>query len=207
MKHIFRSLKLSCLVISLFFVQQLSARIVADFEQDFIVSTDKSGWRYFWNPEGVRLGDRGLYVELQALPSGGRYIVDVENRPSPSNTLPNAQWLRVSRGDIAPGDPRLKSTDDQDHYVILSYTIQEGEAGIGGIVGSRIERKQEAESGKLCIYVNDKLIGSDEVVGTAASRFNVPLGPLHVGDTIYVAFGPGGVRAVGAMIQFQIDIE
>ncbi|CAA6679654.1 MULTISPECIES: hypothetical protein [unclassified Lentimonas] len=189
----------------------MDAKIIADFEADFSVTQLAPGWTYKWNPTGVKIGDHANYMDLVAYDApyeaNCRYVVDLENQPSPKNTLPNAQWLKIAKGFITPGDPILKSTDGLDHYAIACYTIQEGEAGIGSIQNSKIARKFKDGSGKISIFINGNELGSDEAVGDEASTFNVPLGELKVGDTIYLAFGPSGNKASGAKIQFQIDTQ
>ncbi|MGJ8639551.1 MAG: hypothetical protein ACSHYA_09175 [Opitutaceae bacterium] len=192
---------------------QTQAGVVADFVEDFDVEEIPQGWSYKWNQTGVSLGEHSEYIDMVPFKAeweaNNRYQVDSEHPPSKNNPVPNAMWLRIAKGEIASGQPIAQSTDGRDHYGILMYTIQPGEAGFGSIVNSKIQNKR-AEPGRdaqFSIFVNETKLGSDIVKGTSESRFDIPLGPLRVGDTVYVAIGPGEARNGAVKIEFQIDTE
>lgn len=163
--------------------------IIADFAADFNTSTPAPGWNYLWNPTG-----RGLTIQRSyALTSqiAGEH-------------MQNAVDLNINRSMITSGAPTTKSTDGIDHYAIAAYTVQPGEAGQASIQNSKITTTDIKGSGKISIFVNKTLLGSDAISPNSSSSFDIQLGELQVGDTVYLALGPSDQDACSASIQFQI---
>ncbi|MGJ8639221.1 MAG: hypothetical protein ACSHYA_07480 [Opitutaceae bacterium] len=197
----------TCLLLSVFFTQLLSAEVIADYGVDFNLKKIKSGWAYQWNPENVEIEQRDKYLDLEVVKNF--YAVDADNPPSRKKNKeaphPDGRWLIAKRRSVSCGFGEQESEDGLDHYVILSYTLQPGEAGLGRIINSEISRNNENGSHVFRIYINDRLLGTDILKGVEKQAFNVELGRLEVGDTVYLAIGPDGERAGTVNVAFQID--
>jgi hypothetical protein len=199
----------------------VSAKVLLDLNADFNVKNTKPGLSFKWNPEWVELGNHVGYKDLVKNPKGPDLIAEAEHSPGMDSQSKNAKWLRVYKlvkhpsapenpeieYDVirmAPGAAKSVSSDDIDHYIIATYTIQPEEAGEISIKNSKIYRIQEQEYGQISIYVNDRHIGSDKLVGDTPSSFNTSLGRLEVGDTVYIALGPGRTSSIGFVTQFEL---
>lgn len=209
------------LLAGLAMVGPLSAAVLLDYGEDFSAKEMKPGLRHQWNPEGVAIGNRSGYLDLEANGNGSLLLVDgrYSNCDHPSAL---GRWLRVYRLELKegmeakpglkydvvyvhPGQPAIKASDSLDHYVVIAYTLQAGEAGNISITGSTLKRTKESDVGKIKLYVNDRLVGEDVFVGLDARSFDVSLGRLKVGDTIYIALGPGEHSAVAWFPDFKIE--
>ncbi|MGJ8653089.1 MAG: hypothetical protein ACSHX8_07435 [Opitutaceae bacterium] len=201
------SFRAVCSLFALFATQFLSAEVIADYGVDFNLKKLKPGWAYQWNPGNVEIGQQDQYADLEVVKN--YYAVDADNPPSKAKnkSAPHLDgwWLTAKRHSVSCGYGAIESKDNLDHYVILSYTVQPGEAGVGSIINSEILRNNANGSNALRIYVNERLLGTDILEGVEPQAFNVALGKLEVGDTVYVALGPNGKRAGTVNITFQID--
>ncbi|CAA6679193.1 MULTISPECIES: hypothetical protein [unclassified Lentimonas] len=201
--------KAACSLFALFATQFLSAEVIADYSADFSLKKLKPGWAYQWNPENVNIDQQDQYIDLEVVKN--YYAVDADYPPSKKQNKdaphPDGKWLTARRNSVSCGYGTIESQDQLNHYVILSYTVQPGEAGSGRIINSEVLRKNETGSNEIRIYVNDRLIGTDILKGVGKQAFNVELGLLEVSDTVYLALGPNGKRAGAVNITFQIDTE
>lgn len=182
-----------------------NGRIVADFSNDFNAQKIDQGWRYLWNPTGVEIGDHANYKPLEHPVGKARLVVDTEKLPGKDGPE-NATWLTIRKGIIAPGLSLKESTDELTHFAIVAYTIQEGEAGKVSIQNSIIKGRTDASRCEMRIYINDSLLGSD-ITGGAASKFDIELGQMDIGDTFYLALGGHEDKSVGTTVQFQLVSE
>ncbi|CAA6692383.1 MULTISPECIES: hypothetical protein [unclassified Lentimonas] len=179
-------------------------RIIADFEEDFKIDNSQSGWTYQWNPTGVEIGQSDRYQDLKPeSKKSWRLVVDPAKKPGASSGPVNARWLMARKGQITSGDSSEVSTDGLTHFVIVSYTIQPGEAGIISIQDSQIYGKNENSSNALHIYVKDELLGTDVTTGKPSS-FNINLGRMDEGDTFTLAVGGYNKKSGGVNIQFKL---
>lgn len=195
------------LLCGLFTAQFLSAKVIADYGADFNLKGPKLGWAYQWNPENVDILQQDKYKDLEVIKNF--YSVDADNPPSRKKIKdaphPDGRWLTAKRHSISCGFGSGESQDKLNHFVILSYTVQPGEAGMGRIINSEILRNKESGSHEIRISVNDRLIGTDILKGIEKQAFNVELGKLAVGDTVYLALGPNGDRSGTVKVAYQID--
>ena len=203
----FTKFRVICLLCSLFATQLVSAKVIADYGADFDLKGLKLGWAYQWNPENVDILQQDKYKDLEVVKNF--YSVDADNPPSRTKSKdaphPDGRWITAKRHSISCGYGSVESQDKLNHFVILSYTVQPGEAGMGRIINSEILRNNENGSHEIRVSVNDRLIGSDILKGVEKQAFNVELGKLEVGDTVYLALGPNGERAGTVNVTFQID--
>ncbi|MGJ8650293.1 MAG: hypothetical protein ACSHX4_08030 [Opitutaceae bacterium] len=200
-------LAVACLLCGLFATQFLSAKVIADYGADFNLKGPKLGWAYQWNPENVDILQQDKFKDLEVVKNF--YSVDADNPPSRKKIKdaphPDGRWLTAKRNSISCGYGSVESQDKLNHFVILSYTVQPGEAGTGRIINSEILRNNETGSHEIRISVNDRVIGTDILKGMEKQAFNVELGKLEVGDTVYMALGPNGERSGTVNITYQIE--
>lgn len=186
--------------------QSAQAKVVADFQADFHPKRPSAGWVYQWNPTGVEIGNSAQYADLDAK---GTWCVQVDSSVTYTDkSLGNGRWLHITnKGEWTPGLGKKNSaSDDLNHYGIAGYTIQPEQAGTAVIKGSSLKGLKDWTSGELRIYVNDTEVHSVNVKGTEEISFDVPLGEVKAGDTVYVAYGPKN-NSVGVSVQFQIDVQ
>lgn len=200
-----------------------SASIIADFNDDFQSPTPSAGWAYLYNGTNKTVGDSSGYVSLVWCAGQNKYRSNANypstwTRPA-ANAGVGANYvstaLGAAEGSWSEENPRL------DHYTILAYTIQAGEAGIVSIVNSTVSvNAQSWQSGvdmDLKVYVNDTLKYSlDTLVkyvegagdNVVSNTFDVAMGQLNVGDTVYVCLGPKGnsYRDYTATFDFSLDM-
>ena|GEM_PF-2769429 len=157
------------------------------------------------------MGNSAGYKDLEKTPGAHNYRVGPKESGAVEIIDLNGEWIKLSKVSMLPGRSAARSTDDISHYVIIAYTVQPGEGGEARIVNSQIQRVlvkgSEKPPSPISIYVNDKLIGSDNVKGYEPFAFDVPLGRLSAGDTVYIAYGcPEDSNPSTANLQFQIEV-
>lgn len=175
---------------------EASAATIASLKADVRSGDAKrlAGWSFQWNPTGVAIGKAADYEDLA--PGSGAHFRSADYSKGTDNDT-NATgkeqrnnrtvvYNRVSDGGwwLISGALAEHSTDGLDHYLVLGYTIQEGEAGD---LRLRTFGGNSAPS-KLRFYVNDKLVAQNDFTHKLNKELTVDLGVLDVGDTIYVAF-------------------
>lgn len=211
------------MLVGLFALAQLQADVLLDYDEDFSTKDRKLGFRHLWNPEGVEIGDSSGYQYLETNKNSRLFLVD-GRYPNCDNPSALGKWLRVYRLELEkgkqaqpgleydvvyvhPAQPAVKASDNLDHYVVIAYTIQPGEAGDVSITESVLKRAKEGDVGKIKLYVNDGLIGEDVFSGRDPCCFDVSLSHLKVGDTIYIALGPGEHSAIAWFPDFKIVLD
>lgn len=217
------------LIVVLAFCASSPAAIIADFVDDFQGPTPSTGWAYMYNGANKAIGDASGYVNYVWNSSSGndRYAGKVDWTAASPGPRPadagNVQATRISaaRG-VNDGWAWSGESPLLDHYTILAYTIQAGEAGIVSIVNSTASVNAETwQSGvdmDLKVYVNDTLKYSlDTLVkyttgagdNVVSNTFDVALGELAVGDTVYVCVGPKGnsYRDYTKTFDFSVNAE
>lgn len=172
---------------------------IASYRGDYLSGTNgqtrvqaqADGWDYMWNATAPIGTSAGNYTSLKFY--GSYYNFDGAGglpRPMP------AYYLFLSGASGHPGRGENQSESGGiDRFPIAAYTVQSGEAGLAQITSSAVGVSSNNSGGvALHVYVNDALVtrfiqpgGSS---GTASGVFNVALGQLAVGDTVYVAIGP-----------------
>lgn len=180
------------------------AGVVASFQADFVAGTTAGqtraaasgdGWNYMTNSGGA-IGTASNYTSLVWNPTAnldrktGGYTISSTAYP----LIPPDTYV----GLFADGVGHVGKGSSQDassisRYAIAAYTIQSGEAGTlsltNGVLSTTADRTYPLN---LNIYVNNSLIHSyTNLTSAAVTNFSDGLGNLNVGDTVYVAVGPG----------------
>ncbi|MEO0586621.1 MAG: hypothetical protein AAF078_03185 [Planctomycetota bacterium] len=157
--------------------------VEADYRDDFSITSPTSGWSYLWNANG-NIGNPNNYTPLQAS-SAGYYSADGNAVPSPSP----ANFLRLGPTFAHPG--LGSSQTDRDYFAIAAFTVDV--AGYYFIRDSFIETTADTAGIELVVHINGQpLLLSDLFADRSIGGFDIDLGQLVVGDTIYVAVGPDG---------------
>ncbi len=178
---------------------QSRADTIASLTED-VQSRDSKrldGWSFKWNPTGVDLGNAAKYEDLV---SGRGDFFRIAEYPKTTDNFANAVVNKNKievydrKGDggwwLVSGASAETSTDGLDHYLILGYTIQEGEAGDLQV---RTSGGNSAPS-KLRFYVNERLVEQQDFPDKLGEEISVDLGNLNVGDTVSVAFAADSSR-------------
>ncbi|MEX2214537.1 MAG: PEP-CTERM sorting domain-containing protein [Phycisphaeraceae bacterium] len=181
-------------------------KVVADYRDDYQTGGPAAGWEYLWNapsqwdgattPAGNGntgpIGDPTFYASLN--PVGAQYRPD--NDTNSANGLPAAFLQLTSVG----GHPGRGSTQADgtvantlDRYAIAAFTVTEdGEYAITDSFVNSIDTA--GTGGHIFIHVNNNapLYFRDFAATAANISFDLLLGQLNAGDTIYVGIGPNG---------------
>lgn len=157
--------------------------VQAGFQDGWTGVAPSGGWSYWWNETGP-LGDSSGYSALQW--NGAFYDGDgVIDQPAASEFSYGA--VLVDR--VHPGRSALQGAAD-DRFVIIRYEVDV--AGAYAIVSSSFTDLDCASGGvELVVLVNDVVVSSQMVSGSALSSFDQSLGVLAPTNTIDVAVGPG----------------
>jgi hypothetical protein len=174
--------------------------VVADYRDDFSDTGFPDGWQYLWNaPQGWPgatqgdtnpIGDPANYQALQW--GGGRWS------PDGDGTNGNNQPAGYARLSDNGGHPALGSTqaggvgNAEDRYVIAAYTLEAD--GLYALTDTSFSRPSGSGNGdELLVHINDEdPLYSRLFSPGATGSFNILLGELSAGDTVYVAVGPNG---------------
>ncbi|MEN1680541.1 MAG: right-handed parallel beta-helix repeat-containing protein [Planctomycetota bacterium] len=161
------------------------ARTMASYRGDFQVTAPATGWQYLWNSGGA-VGDPTNYEPLVS--TGGDYTSD--GSPAPTDD-PAARFARLGRnnGHAATGSDQSGS-GGTSRAVIAAYTVDAD--GDYAIRDSFVMSNANGSGLELTIHVNDgATLLTDFIESGATASFDVELGGLSAGDTVYVAFGAG----------------
>ncbi len=187
---------------------------IADFTGDFLPGASAGqtrnqrsadGWNYLWNLNG-EIGAAANYSKLAWNPLLGQYCADSSITKVPASEPGAFVFLTSVSGHPGRGKNDGNSIN-YDRFAIAAYTIQSGKNGQISISGSSFKVDDAHGNGvELRVYVNDTLKTKFiQAAGADASSFNMPLGMLKVGDTVYVAFGPNGVDTFdGFSMKFKL---
>ena len=144
-----------------------------------------SGWAYLWNADGA-VGSPNNYEALVS--TGGDYTSD--GTPAPTAD-PAARFARLGKNNGHAGSGANQSgSGGIGRAVIAAYTVASD--GDYAIRESFIMSNTNGSGLELIVHVNnDAPLYGDFVESGATASFDVDLGALSAGDTVYVAFGPG----------------
>ncbi|MCY3017664.1 MAG: serine/threonine-protein kinase [Planctomycetota bacterium] len=171
---------------------------IAQYRRGFREKTPAAGWRYMCNIMGP-IRSAGDYQDLVWNEKARGYCASAQAYPGGSEQSPVC--LNASGGHPGPGTKQGAATD---RYAIAAYKV---EAGKGGPLAVRGTLRRNAAGGKveLCVYVNERLKDDLQTAGgNAPLDFNIPLGVLSGGETIYVCVGPDGDSSEDA---FDLDFS
>ena len=173
---------------------------VANFRRDFQVAepdheVGQPGWKYLWNG----LGPQGNPEHYQPLLWNGSFAYDTNGTgPFPATDPAYSLHLREVGGH--PGrDADSSEVHDFGHGPVVAFTVPSD--GRYAIVDSWLARFDSQQNDDvvttnefgldLLVHVNgEQPVFQQTMVGVQKSCFDVELGDLHAGDTIYIAVGP-----------------
>ena len=160
--------------------------VVADYRDDWQATTPKPGWSYQWNNGGA-IGTSAFYANMIYNSTAVQYnTAGTPTLPGPS---PGQYGFLGSIG----GHPGAGTAEGAgvDRYVLAAYTVSS--AGTYSITNSFVDRTAGVGQLDVRVYVGNslKLQATQTVVN---QNFNLGLGNLTSGQTIYVAVGPSGTH-------------
>ena len=159
-----------------FTVADLVAVTQADYRGDFQTGTPASGWVYMTNLNGS-IGTAANYVALPAGPSN--------NYVEPVTTA--ERFLNGGRPGWGTGQGQ-----SEDRYSIAGYTVTlEGAYYLGNTYIEQVN-KNGGNGTNIKILIDDNEIYSFDNPAKESSTFDIDLGWVKSGQTIYVAVGPKG---------------
>ncbi len=184
-----------------------SAQTVANYQTDFQGPTPKAGWSYLWN-QGGPVGNPANYTPLVycALNDCGdwgpgihQYDLDggAGQRADPAAYVDlAAQFGHPGRG--------VMNGSAFDVYAIAAYKFSA--ARHYSINGSSLTRILGSSGGDIRLVVHvDNAPPIVNTTTTSTTAFDVDLGNLSAGQTLYVAIGPDGIDFSDSFtLQFQI---
>ena len=187
---------LSVVVLALCLTASASwAVTIADYTGDFVAGAFNGqtrpaaladGWDYMWNANAAIGTSAGNYSSLMAW--GSEYNLDG------AGGLPRANPAAYDTLHSTGGHPGrgVNQGAGFDRYAIGAYEIQPGEAGFLQITNSSASVGSANSTGvETRVYVNDTLMTSFVTAGAVGpNHFDMALGPVSVGDKVYVAMGP-----------------
>jgi hypothetical protein len=166
-------------------IHDAPAMTIADYRDDYQSTTPAAGWQYLWNSDGI-VGDPANYESLVS--TGGDYTSDGSLTPTAN---PAARFARLgsTNGHAGTGANQAGS-GGIGRGVIAAYTIQSD--GEYAIRDSFVMSNTNGSGLDLTVHINgEAALLYDFIESGATASFDVQLGELSAGDTIYVAFGPG----------------
>ena len=165
---------------SLEYVPLPTSIAVADYRDDF-QGPPAAGWSYLWNENG-EIGTAANYSSYTY--NGSYYDFDGVN-----NGLPDAEPSGYGNLGAGGGHPGRGSGQAQsggiDRYVIAGYTISE--AGVYEVTDSYATNTNSGCGNGIAVrlYVNDTLLTNVDSGNGSTANFDMRLGALHAGDTVY----------------------
>jgi hypothetical protein len=159
--------------------------VVADFRDDFQSPTPAAGWAYQWNKHGA-IGTAANYSDL-IWDGTSRYDSDgVAGLPDPSP----ARYVLVNSGGAHSGEPQ-GGGNPCDRFAIAGFTVsQDAEYTFSDSFFT--DSASGGDGLELKVFVNDAQRLTDTIDDLGTTSFDMSLGQLQAGDTIYVAAGPRG---------------
>ena len=187
--------------------QTLVARYGADFNE---AGAPAPGWNYLWNaPEGWDVGITGDQASgFIGSPAGyralvlvdGNYTADGDN--TGGNNAPSG-FLRLS---ATGGHPGLQAgtVNKRDRYAIAAYTVPS--SGLYAIENSFLTVTNANSDGVevLVFPGRSEAVLREVAIPSSTAAFDIEIGYLDAGQTIYIAFGPNGSSASDA---FTMDFD
>jgi hypothetical protein len=156
--------------------------VIANYRDDFQLGSSKSGWNYLWNSMGF-IGNPANYTPLAS--SSWAYVENPAQYPMPDA----GHYINLNATGGHPGQGTFDGAGF-DRFAIAAYTVSAD--GLYAIRDS-VLRGLDTNSSGISIYVNVNggapVLDKDFAGGITAS-FDVLLGNLKSGDTIYVGIGP-----------------
>ena len=170
--------------------------VITTFQDAFQLTTPAPGWAYLWNDSGP-IGDPANYTPLLPNSLGTYAVGGVESIPGPSPGSWTNFTLSMGVPTGHPGEGALQpSSGGIERYAIAAYTLTgSGQIAVwdGWLRNSNPSLSGSTDGLNLKIFVNTesspRLTGGTPAGYDNIFEFNVGLGDLQAGDTIYVAVG------------------
>ena len=185
--------------------------VVADYRDDYQAGSVQGepasftnaggyGWQFFWNAPtdwdgsnstDATTGPLGVSADYELLKwnaTGSTWTADGDN--SNGNGAP-ANYLRLNGTGGHPGRGSTQAegvTNNLDRAPIAAYTVSE--TGYYGIRDSLLNKVAAGNTIKAHVYVEDTLIDTIAGAGGSTTDFDIELGHVAQGETIYVAIAP-----------------
>lgn len=193
-------------------VDRLDARVVVGvFREDFRSSSPLiSGWQYLWNsPAGWSVGSSGdlksgsiaARSAYRPLVSNGEFWT-ADGDSAGGNNDPSG-FIRISDTGGHVGQSAA-AAGERDRYAIVAYTVDAD--GLYAIENSYVNMVTESGDGvELLVFPGEsEAILRRTVTSVSSSDFDLEIGFLSAGQTIYVAVGPSGNASFDS---FEYDFE
>lgn len=179
-------------------IHDTPAMAVANYRDDYQTTSPTTGWQYLWNSGGA-IGDPNNYQPLVS--TGDDYTSD--GSPTPTSDLA-ARFARLgdSNGHAGTGSSQANS-GGISRGVIAAYTVDSD--GDFAIRDSFVASATNGSGLDLTVHINgESALYTDFIESGATASFDVLLGELSAGDTVYVAFGAGDF---GTSDFFELDFS
>lgn len=179
---------------------------VSNYQDEFQPGTPADGWTYAWNSKGKK-GKSKYYVPLTWSDQAQAYNTTGLETMTPNPKSHKDDFLQLALDAGHPGKPK--------YLPVIGYTIQpEDGLGFYRIADSSIQKANDflikKEDGlDVTVYVNDTLIGTGQGVLTDGllSNFDMTLGTLNVGDTIWLTIDPLKNNYDDAFTNFDFTLQ
>jgi hypothetical protein len=179
---------------------------VSDYASDFRIDSPATGWKYDWNPTG-KLGNSATFAPLVWSDVAQAYNTTGGATDVPGKKSHNDDYLTLTASGGHPGQPK--------YLAIAGYTIQGDDgAGLYRIADSSISKDDsitsKGEDGlQVLVYVNNKQVGTAQAVSTNGqlAHFDLTLGQLNVGDTVWVMVDPLKNQSYDSFMNFDFAIQ
>lgn len=169
-----------------------TTRVVAGYRADFKPQAPLPGWSYQWNALGA-ITNPANFRAMNWSPTINRYSVNgFPVSPDNSSTLFPYGGLTSTGGHPGRG---VNQGATYDRFPIAGYTVKSG--GYYAITSSFVTSSSTASNGGQVIVYTEPAAGgtltqkfNGTYAGGATLNFNLNVGLLSAGDTIYVCVGP-----------------
>jgi hypothetical protein len=179
---------------------------ISDYRANFQAGSPATGWKYDWNPSG-KLGNFAAFAPLLWSNAAQAYNTTGGATTIYNGKSHNDDYLELSASGGHPGLPK--------YMPIAGYTIQAGDgAGLYRIANSTISKADGSVTGtedglQVLVYVNNLQIGGGHSVLTNGqlANFDLTLGQLKVGDTVWVMVDPLKNQLYDAFGKFNFAVQ
>ena len=177
---------------------------VANYRSDFNGTTAPSGWQYLWNapsqwtgtttPAGNgttgTIGDPANYIALNPVSATWRPDLNTTGTDGPPG---NFLLLTSTGGHPGRGSSQAEGAvgNSLNRYAIAAFTVDT--PGFYMLHDSFIDPVDAVgNGGDVIVHINDMPFLLQRFFDDQPINFDLTLGQLNIGDTIYVAVGPNG---------------
>ena len=171
-------------------------QLVGNYRTDFdrANNTNRTNWRYLWNAPANSNHSTGSIDDPASFESL-RLTANQKRRPLNAGAAVNlsAGHLNLSRTGGHPGQGYATNSQSQDRYAIAAFDIEH--SGFYAITDSFLNLLANTDDGLEVVVstsANDRSFRTTFTANQSGQDFDVSLGNLSKGDTVFVAFGARG---------------